>query len=199
MGYASWPVEADVVAVLDSFGAVLPDGFDVDAEVMAVVAGIERRVGFGPALAAVDPATVVVELEGSASRVVTLSKAFVAITDVSLDGVDLASGSGWWTVGELPWRALRLGLFGSFGRLSVTGRAGLFEEVPEDLWSATRDMVAGKAMLALESAAGGGLKQVRQDSVSLEYVTGGISGASGLVMAAEDVIERWSTLSLGGG
>ena len=52
MGYANWPIAADVLLVCEGFGVEsFSVGFDAAVEVGAWVAEIERRAGVSPILA----------------------------------------------------------------------------------------------------------------------------------------------------
>ena len=198
MSYSSWPGEADVLAVLGTYGvSEVPSGFEADDEVAAVVAGFERSVGFGPVLAA-GSSEVIVELGGHAGAVVSLPVPMVSVTAVELNEVELSEGEGYWLVGRSPWRLVRLASIGSVGRLSVTGQIGLFEEVPGDLWAAVRDLVVVKVL----SAAGFGsesVAKIRQDSVSVEYGSGSASSViESLRSEAEAVLRSWVLIGVGG-
>lgn len=194
MGYAGWPTAADVTAALGSYGAAVPSGFDADGEVLAVVASFERSAGVSPVLADGSSTAVEVVLDGFVGPVVSLPVAFTAVASVVLDETELVADQDWFLEGLGAVRRLRLASAGWTGRLSVTGTVGLFDEVPDDVWTAVRDLVVVKA---IEAGLGvnGGLSEVRQDSVTLKYVSGGVSGLREQSLA---ILAKWESYGLGG-
>lgn len=92
---------------------------------------------------------------------------------------------------------VRLGVMVGSGRLEATGRPGLFGEVPDELWTAVRDLVVGKILATLAVVDKGGVSSVRQDSVAVEY-SGSAEDRGGLRLQAEAVLEQWSLLGVGG-
>lgn len=199
MGYSSWPVAADVLSVCESYGvAALPEGFDADAEVLAVVALIEDSVGVAPVLAGAGVTSQELFLYGSASRTVGLPRPMVEIESVTLNGMDIVEGEGFLFGQTLPYRSLTLAIDGGFGRLSVRGRVGLFDEIPDHVWTAVRDLVAAKALEATRSTGGSQVREVRQDSVTLKY-SNSVVGESELGSRARRIITSLNRVGLGGG
>ncbi len=200
MGYANWPIAADVLLVCEGFGVEsFPVGFDVAVEVGAWVAEIERRAGVSPILAGSGFLTLEMLRQAGATGAFCFSRPLVEIESVSIDGQELEKGVGWDLYdSNSPWRELRLNFFGG-DRVSVRGRVGLFDSVPADMWRAVRDLVAVRALDQVWTMASGSeISEIRQDSVSVKYREMRGSGAvESLRESSLMVLDRWSGFGLG--
>lgn len=200
MSYLDWPQEADVLLVCEGFGVTsLPAGFDVGTEVGAAVGRFERGLGFSPALAGSAFVTREMFLDHGSTGVFSLGVPMVEIDLVARDGVELVLDQEWFFEGvQAPWRSIRLSSFGGC-RISVRGRIGAFDEVPVDVWSAVRDLVASDVLeRSFAESADREYREIRQDSVTLKM---GDSGRSAAVLAmrsrAESVLDSWVGFGLG--
>lgn len=193
MSFPQWPTPAEVALRLSGWGVTAPPGFDGAAAVREAVGFFEGLTGDSPWRAESVPVTV--NMVGAGFELVDLPGAFVTLESILVAGAPVA-GQGLPVAG--PYRSVRLPVrVPEFAEVSVTGRRGVSEVIPDDLWFAVRDRAAVSALMTQGS--NGPITRVQQDTVSIQYAEAGGLNVDLILRRTESVMQRYRRPVLGGG
>lgn len=180
MSKSAWPNVAEVTSRLEGLGVtVIPAGISVQDEIDAAIACLHRAIGFSPFLAGSETTY---DYDAPRSFTLLLGAPFFTVTGVKINksndyaGDDLTEGIDYWLKPGVPygWIDLATRQYGDDQSIEVTGKKGVTDDIPVDLWNAVRDYAAASV---LEVAVGTGavmagpVSNVRQGAVSVDFGT----------------------------
>lgn len=169
---SAWPTSGETTTRLGAFGLTLPSGYTAQNAIDEAVGIWHELVGFAPFLASTSATYVADPCE---SDIVHLRAPFGAITAVTVDGVARTIGTDVFlmpsSVVNEPYRYLQFTstMIGDPGTISVTGQLGWLS-IPTSVWNAVLDLACGLVQRKITPVSGE-VSKVRQESVTIEYVT----------------------------
>lgn len=207
MAKNAWPTAAEVQSFLEGLGvSTIPPGVDLDGQVAEAV-GAFHRIAMVKAYLAEESAAF--DFNPPRTRLLDLGHPFFAVSDVKVGksasdaGSSITDQIAWWGKpfgGPYRYIEFRDAQYGEPESLEVTGRRGVTDDIPVDLWNAVRNHAAGGVyrFATITGVVTAGVpKRIKQGGVEIQYgsSSSGSSGSSsnfadGLQEAAEAVFRR---------
>lgn len=193
MSFPQWPTAVEVALRLSGWGVSAPPGFDGAAAVREAIGFLEGLTGDAPWRAEAMPVTL--DVAGSGYEVVDLPGPFVTL-DATLETAAQVTGQGLPVAG--PYRSVRFPVrVPESALVRITGRRGVSQVIPDDLWFAVRDRAAVSALMTQGTP--GPITRVQQDSVAIQYAEAGGLNVELILRRTEAVMQRYRRPALGGG
>lgn len=178
---SAWPTSGETTTRLDAYGLTLPTGYTAQNAIDDAVATWEELVGFTPFLAS---SSSTYKCDPTETQYVHLPAPFGEITAVTQDGNALTINAdvfpGPSIVVNEPYKYLYFNYdtVGDPGSIVVTGKLGWLQ-IPNAVWNAVLELACG-IVQGKTALASGEISKVRQESVSIEYVTSASGSSSTL-------------------
>lgn len=180
------PTASDVTNLLG--GITVPAGFDVQGQIDASLASLERITGYRPFIASDTDSTRYCDPPGSkffssASRaggrnVLKLDDPLCTITSIVTADRTLNINSDFWIgpTSEAPWFTVRfaVAIYGTPKSLAITGRWGYCLDLPSDIFDAIVKMAASNVVLSIAEKIRSGVTEWAEDDVKEKYDVKGL-------------------------